>query len=155
MRVSVLDLDSCLVGFVWFWLASGSGVWWNTGKSLRLVGSPSSSQALWDAAGDCLGVGICSACENIRARGYDTAQLTQLESGYSVELLDCRGAGLPNGRDLWVNACPPPHIELRRGLPSPRYAPALAAMGSADELCNCDNRSDHINCYNSPSLLRS
>ena len=61
------------------------------------------------------------ALATLLRRGYDSVQLTQFDNGYSLELIDCRGAALPTSGDLWWGACPPQHTELRSGLPEPRY----------------------------------
>lgn len=152
IRVSVLDDDAGLVGFVWFWQAMGSGIWLNTGRSLRLVGSRSLAETIWQLDPDhCLGPGKCGACEKVRAMGYDTVQLTQFANGYSLEILDCRGADRPDGRDLWPHACPPPHIELLQGVPEVRYAPALEGVRSESHACSCDLSRDYINCNGSPA----
>mmetsp|Transcript_13709 Transcript_13709/g.36362 ORF Transcript_13709/g.36362 Transcript_13709/m.36362 type:complete len:143 (+) Transcript_13709:2-430(+) len=112
----------------------GSGVWWNTGKSL--VVTPSSRMP---------------SCIEAAARGYDSIQLTGSFSYFTFELVDCRAhrLGLPTARQTWEHACPPSHMELRSGLPSPRYAPALSDVqraGWGGTLCACDTARPYINC---------
>merc|ERR1712166_1273436 len=95
LRVDTLDAVSCFVGFLWFWQATGSGIWLNTGRSMRLVGDTHLSRSLWaldyDTCNDQPGE-KCRACEKALAQGYDTIQLTQFADAMSFEIVDCRGA---------------------------------------------------------------
>ena len=127
-------------GQVWFWLAVGSGIWWNVGKSLRLS-HERNNRAMIDLNG----------CEGARKQGYDSIQLPNSFGGYVNELVDCTGYGRPGSQDVWELACPPSHIELRVGLPaaSTRYAPHIpnetAIKGDACTCC-CDSALNHLNC---------
>ena len=47
MRVAVIDDQQSTRGMVWYFLAIGSGVWWNVGRSLRIVGDYYQAQMLW------------------------------------------------------------------------------------------------------------
>ena len=124
--------SSCTAGQVWFWLAMGSGIWWNTGRSLR---------------------GENPGCGEARRRGFDSIQLLRSFNGYSYELVDCRGAEAPGASRRWESACPPPHVELRAGAPPrPYFAPALAEGLPAEaarrsSACLCDQSRYHLNCY--------
>ena len=125
---SVLDDERATVGQVWFWVARGSGVWLNVGRSLVMPGPHNPS------------------CRDAHARGYDTIQLTR-SYGFSFELIDCRGQERPDANVTYEPACPPSHIELRSGLPTPRDAPALAGVkGGSDAACACDHSYDFLNC---------
>ena len=112
--------DASNRGQVWLWLAVGSGIWWNVGKSHRLL-----------AADDrYLGSGHPS-CAEVRAMGYDSIQLTEFYPAMTLELIDCRGALLEDAADPWEQACPPHHVKLRAGIPpEPRYSPALEGVGA-------------------------
>ena len=75
------------------------------------------------------------------ARSRDASARGRVAS-FAFELLDCRGfASSAEANASWTAACPPPHVPLRSGLPMPRHAPALAAVGSADDRsqeCACN-----------------
>ena len=139
-----------VVNGCWFWVAPGSGVWLNVGRSLRMP----SRHAL-----DHLVVGVKNAltrfdanwidqrwCGWARARGYDSVQVgvemdhlsprvryTKHASGAvrdSAELVVCGGGcAMQHVR----SACPP--IPLRTGL-------------RAQLPCLCDSRHAMINCGN-------
>ena len=139
MRISRLDENGfrkevCRVGQVWFWLALGSGIWWNTGRSLVLPGPPKRrGWSCWDA----------------RREGYDSIQLVDSFGGFTYELLDCRGIDLVDREEPWEAACPPPHIELRSGLPAAadRFAPAIRGEAEQDDApCVCVGGADHMAC---------
>ena len=127
--------DVATKGQVWFYLGLGSGIWWNTGTSLVLnVGYE----------------GEKPSCEFAAARGYDSIQMTRSFAGFSYEIVDCRGVkAAPKEHGLsWSAACPPEHVTLRSGVPTPRYAPALAAVPEEHwEPCRCDMSLDHLNCH--------
>ena len=148
MRVARLNRErspetSSTRGQIWFWLAEGSGIWWNTGKSKRALTTGEAS-ALWYAL-------PLRPCTMLREEGYDSIQHLGFENGFSFELIDCRGADLPTF-DVSVDvACPPPHVELRAGVPprASRWAPALDALPEEAEgtvPCRCDPSSYHLNC---------
>ena len=127
------DRDIAAIGQVWFWLACGSGIWLNTGKTLVQRGPPPAAEY--------------PSCWEARRRGYDTIQLSRSFGGFVFELLDCRGADLPSSRERWEEACPPPHVELRAGLPAGRYAPAFSGAAIAQEgPCRCDATKQWLNC---------
>ena len=131
------DRDVSAVGQVWFWLAMGSGVWLNTGRTLVHRGPPPQDEY--------------PSCWEARANGYDTIQLTRSFGGFSFELMDCRGADLPSGRSRWEEACPPSHVELRAGVPAKRYAPAFIDDAVVEErLCGCDSSKSYLNCFVPP-----
>ena len=82
---------------------------------------------------------------------FDSIQLLEFENGFSYELLDCRGANLPDFDKSWDVGCTPPHIELRSGLPpqQSRWAPALEELPVEAEgtvPCLCDESIWHVNC---------
>ena len=127
-------------GQMWFWLAFGSGIWLNLGRSLRLM-----------KASDFKG---CLAARNA---GYDTIQLpsgpnSPMVEGYMYEIVDCSGALLVDSGLAWQAACPPPHIELFSGIPNTtlRYAPALVDVPDTDSgtlrPCACDLAQPQLNC---------
>ena len=128
--------DASNRGQVWLWLAVGSGIWWNVGKSHRLL-----------AADDrYLGSGHPS-CAEVRAMGYDSIQLTEFYPAMTLELIDCRGALLEDAADPWEQACPPHHVKLRAGIPpEPRYSPALEGVGASSRRCVCNPATSHIDC---------
>ncbi len=113
------------VGQVWFWLAHGSGIWWNTGRSLVVTDGKDNP-----------------GCARAASDGYDSIQITRSFGGFSYEILDCRGSllRLSTAEETWTAACPPTHVPLRKGLPEPRTAPALAALAGTNqsEPCRCD-----------------
>ena len=125
--------SACTRGQVWFWLATGSGIWLDVGRSLRLLNIKDSPDG----------------CRAARAAGYDTIQLMQSMRGLTFEIIDCRAMGLSGDSDPWENACPPRHVHLRSGLPEPLYSPALALPsghpGTQFE-CHCNDERDHLNC---------
>ena len=131
------ERDVCTVGQVWMWLAMGSGVWWNTGRSLVVNGPPQGYPSCWEAA----------------RQGFDTLQLKSSFGGFSYELIDCRGVGRQDEWQTWVEACPPPHVQLRAGVPAEkRYAPAfldsdaVVAASTTERLCQCDRGRNYVNC---------
>jgi len=117
------------VGQVWFWMAEGSGIWLNVGRSLVAQQSAQFS------------------CREARRMGYDSIQIPGAFNGFVFELVECRGQDLPNSEETWMKACPPPHVKLMTGVPRHRYAPALDGMPSYETVCLCeDNGYDHLNC---------
>jgi hypothetical protein len=84
--------------------------------------------------------------------GYDTLQLTEFYPAMSLELVDCRGALMQSANDTWETACPPPHIELRTGIPSqPRYSPGLKNVVSEwSRPCVCNPLTHHLDCTPAP-----
>lgn len=145
--------DRCTVAQVWFWLASGSGIWWNTGRSLRVFRKSDPTPS----------------CAKAVAQGFDSIQTV---GWYGVpELVDCRGADRPDATRSWEAGCAPPHVELRVGLPpaSVRFAPALVGMTglkSTDHAvstqhgddhscrCRCDMSLEYLNCAPLERTLR-
>ena len=157
MRVSVIDDQQSVEGMVWYFNAQGTGVWLNTGKSLRIVGDDDQARHIWNIEpASCLQNAeflVCKMCEIVMDAGYETVQLTQFANGYSLEIIDCRGAILPSGRNLWWDACPPAHTYLLRGIPpQPRFAPALVEQRSHSTHCVCDRSKDYINCDGNPDM---
>ena len=124
--------SSCTRGQLWFWLAIGSGIWLDVGRSLRVLNIKES----------------LDGCHAARAAGYDTIQLMQSMRGLTFEIVECRAMGLRGDTDVWEDACPPRHVKLRSGLPEPRYSPGLTLPSGQLESfqCNCDNAVDHLNC---------
>ena len=124
--------SSCTRGQLWFWLAIGSGIWLDVGRSLRVLNIKES----------------LDGCRAARAAGYDTIQLMQSMRGLTFEIVECRAMGLRGDTDVWEDACPPRHVKLRSGLPEPRYSPGLTLpSGQAEQFqCSCDNAVDHLNC---------
>jgi hypothetical protein len=156
MRISRLDfagppvrdeVPTCTVGQLWMWYAPGSGIWWNTGKSKRLLGHDKSNSIWW---ADSYRNHDVPPCKTALAQGYDSIQLTQFNNDYSFEVVDCRGANLPDAGKRYELSCHAPHMELIVGLPTKRYAPALvhvkAAIKNATRPCKCDPLVPHINC---------
>ena len=90
---------------VWFFLAAGSGIWWNTGRSLRLSD-----------------IGSFSGCHDAAARGFETVQLRRSFRGYSYELIDCRGVGARGANSVCVDMPVPAAYHCRPG----NVAPATA-----------------------------
>ena len=47
-----------------------------------------------------------------------------------------------------MEACPPAHVELRKGLPAPHFAPVLdGSVGiNASQECACNACLDFLNC---------
>ena len=155
MRVARWNLEShtpvteSTRGQVWFWMAVGSGIWWNVGVSLRLSHQRNNRQMLYH-----------NGCDGARKLGYDSIQLPNSYGGYTDELIDCRGQGLPGSKAVWESACPPPHVELRIGVPSSaaaRHAPhilednetiGMQAVQVHTEPCKCccDASLSHLNC---------
>ena len=167
MRVGRIDdkvpvyeqADRSTIGQVWFWLAPGSGIWWNTGRTLvvnasittegRYLESPracttlNEARAWWTERNEAFGHVTCAAAMR---DGYDSIQLTSSFCGYSWELIDCRGANRPDAHTTWTAACPPPHVLLMRGLPMPRLAPALDGVRGKSSGCACASSHDFVNC---------
>ena len=79
MRIDRLDTTStCSLGQVWFHLAPGSGIWWNTGRSLKRLTTESAAE-LWSHQ-------PTQPCSTFRKHGYDTIQMAQLAVGETVIL---------------------------------------------------------------------
>ena len=157
MRISRLDVmhpshtTTATVGQVWFWVAPGSGIWLNVGRSLVRSDAAASAE-LWKVPG-------ARPCETWAARGYDTIQMVSFRNGFSLELLECRGATLANAHESWEPACPPAHVELLAGIPAAaeRYAPALRRLPAAQAnsiACSCDRRHSYLNCASKTRLHR-
>ena len=129
--------DRATAGQVWFWLASGSGIWWNTGRTLVINDG---------SAG--------AGCAVAHAKGYQSVQLTRRgptpTHPYSYEIVDCRLQGTPVANMTWASACPPPGVPLRSGVPAEdkRYAPALTGKGlrTTSRHCHCDPQYNYLNC---------
>jgi hypothetical protein len=159
MRVARMDFkggaeNQCTRGQVWMWHAVGSGIWWPTGRSLRLPD-----------------VAPGKDCRAARRAGYDSIQLLRSNGmRLPVELVDCRGASLDGASATWESACPPPHVPLRAGLrvggthALNKHVQGRDALGTALPFspafrqvdnhslyslgcsCSCDARLAHINC---------
>ena len=155
MRIARLDIagpplleeiPTCASGQIWMWLAPGSGIWWNTGRTKVLTGVQRSLN-IWNEHS--YRVDHQMPCETARREGYDSLQITEFENAYSFELLDCRGALRQDARTRWEVACPPEHVPLRMGLPlaAERHAPALNGIeGGGLRECACNTRLAHISC---------
>jgi len=163
------------VGQVWFWLAPGSGIWLNTGRTLVINEAwtvPVHNKTVREGVremqanlarplgdwwiGERLRGGLRKTafwdnptCEQARIWGYDTLQMTSSFLNFSYEIVDCRGAGFDDADRTWVSACPPPHIELMHGLPTPRLAPAIAHADGPASACVCNHSFNFLNCKNS------
>ena len=84
MRIDRIDLEkhvhstTCTVGQLWLFLSPGSGIWWNTGRSLKAL-TPSSATALWSQlpAGRPGGAGRehTRPCSIYHDQGYDSIQV--------------------------------------------------------------------------------
>ena len=91
------------------------------------------------------------ACTIAQEEGYDSLQLIEFDNGFSFEIIDCRGSSRPDFDVSWDYGCPPPHVELRSGVPprASRWAPALEGLPESAEgtaPCVCDQSMIHINC---------
>ena len=166
--------DLSTIGQVWFFLSPG-GIWWNTGRSLVINTTVSTETTLWDRVRATLRGGrrtisplsatACTSpaqvnmwwarrnaefrlatCTRARAAGYDSMQLTSSFCGFSFELVDCRGAERFDAEQTWTSACPPTHIQLMSGLPTPRVAPALELASGPAYACLCAGRHSFLNC---------
>lgn len=117
-----------------------AGVWWNTGRSKRLLGSSYLYRR--------------PTCREVRLQGFDSLQFSPFFPKMTLELVDCRGAHRSDALSRWESACPPGHIELRAGTPRPRYAPALHdEVARAWRRCECDNAAAHISCAEAAAKL--
>jgi hypothetical protein len=169
MRISRIDdksetagqkADRATIGQVWFWMSPGSGIWWNTGKTLVVntsVIAPADNSSLsetactspvsldhwWDKRDSSFRWATCAQALKM---GYDSMQLTNSFCGFSYEFVDCRGRSRTDALQTWTAACPPPHVRLMRGLPTPRVAPALRGVGGPSSTCMCSSEHDHLNC---------
>lgn len=146
--VSHSDTTTCTVGQLWMWLAPGSGVWYNLGRSQKAITTGEASGLWWSLP--------TRPCTMARQQGYDSIQLIEFENGFSFEILDCRGADRADFDVSWDVGCPPPHVELRSGIPprASRWAPHLNAVPVSAEgtvPCACDPNATHINCDGSPT----
>ena len=144
MRIARIDdkpdgADASTRGQLWMYLAVGSGIWWNTGRSLRQLAADNRY----------IGAGHAS-CASARAAGYDSIQLTEFYPSMTLELIDCRGAHLANANETWEQACPPEHMELRAGIPEPRHAPAIESADASSRICHCNPRTSHVDCMPTP-----
>ena len=183
--VSHSDTTTCTLGQVWMYLAPGSGIWYNLGRSKRVMTTGQSSMLWWSLPTRPCSIAKDEGCAgwmppllaglppsrlppsrlspsrlppsrlahspSTRLCRFDSIQILEFENGFSYELLDCRGADLPDFDKSWDVGCTPPHIELRSGLPprQSRWAPALEelpveAEGTVE--CVCDQSMWHINC---------
>ena len=133
-------VDQSSRGQVWFWLAVGSGIWWNVGKSKRLLASDDRDLAHH------------VTCAELRQQGYDSIQRTEFYPAMALELIDCRGALLEAANETWERACPPLHVELRAGIPpEPRHAPALRGVRApSSRPCVCNVETSHVDCLPAP-----
>jgi len=170
MRVGRIDdkdpiaeaADRSTIGQVWFWLAPGSGIWWNTGRTLVVNESVVSpflnmtetlspracttleNESSWWMSRDQAFVNV--TCADAVRRRYDSIQLTSSFCGFSWEMIDCRGHTRYDAQQTWSAACPPPHVRLMRGLPMPRMAPALEGASGPASGCLCAAEHDFVNC---------
>ena len=143
MRIARIDdkpdeADLSTRGQVWFWLATGSGIWWNVGHSMRYLGNGGSS------------VAIRRTCADARRMGYDSLQISDWWPGMALELVDCRGALLADAGETWQRACPPDHVQLLAGIaPAPRFAPGLRRVANWSRLsrpCTCRPGTPSLEC---------
>lgn len=131
-----LPEDIASVGQMWYWMAPGSGIWLNVGKTKLL---------------DTAGVDAQGGCPQAIKEGYDTVinrPLTPpppdgyMNYGGMVEVMDCRGAKggqEANFLKMWEGPCPPPGAgALRTGLPE-------LGEGYSWE-CGCDRSKWYLNC---------
>lgn len=116
----------CTRGQLWFWVAPGTGIWLNVGRTQSML-----SQHQIERSG---------GCKAARERGIDTIQIAEAFGGYSHELVDCRATGQAGADDVWEAACPPPHVELRSGIPSPinsLYGGVVMGTATTSSSCEC------------------
>ena len=136
------DADLSAVGQVWFWRAFGSGIWWNVGRSFVVTDDDTEHHG---TRGGSRGTGAIS-CWVARRNGFDSIQLMRSFGGFAYEMLDCRGATLPNSHKPWTDACPPEHVQLLSGTPARRFTPALAPwVPSVEVPCQCNVAEVHHN----------
>ena len=147
-RNDVASLDgttTCTVGQLWMWLAPGSGIWYNVGRTLDWRGSQR-FQRLWALHK--------RPCLEAQRRGYDSIQFDAWDGQFTREIVDCRGASLPNANVSWHSACTPSHVKLLAGTPPrDRYAPALEKLTFSGEsrACSCDDFFSFLNCVGESS----
>lgn len=137
--------DQSTRGQVWYWLASGSGIWLFLGKSMRVR-----------KAGT-----FTPGCLTASAQGYDSIQLASpVSGGYAglVEIVDCRGTrhDPASATEVWEAACPPPlasklHVGLPwtwPGYPSSHSIRLPKAFLKNKTLCSCscESRLEYLNC---------
>ena len=67
---------------VWLYLAPGSGIWYNLGRSKKAITTGEASGLWWG-----LPTRPCTVAKN---EGYDSIQMTEFENGFSFEIMDCR-----------------------------------------------------------------
>ena len=80
-------------------------------------------------------------------------RVTDSFGGFTYEIKVCSGVGLPDDRVRYLEACPPPHIELLAGLPSAgtRFAPGIPDDVEGDARpCACDPELSYMNCAPAP-----
>ena len=148
LRVARVDIGDvhpsgrCTRGMIWFWAAAGSGVWYNVGRSLSLE----SELGIHELDGT--DPERPGGCDEARRLGYDSIQIPNSFSSYAHEVVDCRGTGLANDRDVWEAACPPSHVDLRFGVPAgPLHGGALLdGTTRGDCKCSCSFELDYLNC---------
>ena len=131
------ERDKCVRGQVWFWLASGSGIWWNVGKSWKVLAPD--TRYHWTRP----------TCQGARRQGFDSIQFVRYYPAMTLELIDCRGANLTLANDPWDSACPPEHVTLLAGIPAvdERHAPALNDIAEASaRRCDCNRASSVLDC---------
>ena len=90
--------DHCFESQIWFWVAPGSGIWYNLGKTLVLP--PKYTKA---------GRQFMS-CRQAMSAGYDSIQIPMYPGTYAYELVACSGANLTTPYEelvSWWAACPP------------------------------------------------
>ena len=148
------------MGQFWYWLARGSGIWLNLGRSWRVGHDTEDELHRMDSPG----------CEAAAARGYDTIILLPARPrgesnggvggggggggrgggggmwyGGAVELVDCRAARRGASLDvLWEGPCPPPNATpLRTGSGACGRGGRWRRTGCA---CWCEPSLPHLNC---------
>ncbi|KAG8457568.1 hypothetical protein KFE25_003722 [Diacronema lutheri] len=136
----------------WFFVAKGTGVWVNVGRSLRVDSRDQLAPRLGtrppvdDAHTPRIGSFLLGEdthwCTRALQLGYDSIQVAGALGGTTAgfvgrsELVVCAGA-CGTHRDL-CGACPPPSVELRTGV-------------RAERPCACDPLLPILNCGTSPA----
>ena len=153
MRISrfesnTLASERCTIGQVFYWVAFGSGIWINVGRSVRPSRPQSPREHIdWTHRWN---------CDRAHELGFDTIQRL---GDFSFELVDCRGLAERAARaneTIWEDACPPKHTELRTGgVPLDFFSPAVHlpahqglahAQNQSARRCQCDPTLDYLNC---------
>ena len=120
---------------VWYYLAPGSGIWINVGKSLRTktdrVRQPESP-----------------GCERAVAEGYDTFMLLPDNNGVAdglsrygsaIEIVDCRG---------WRDHPHTAAIAFEGTCPPAEASPLRVGLRGPERPCRCDPTRSFLNCNN-------